>query len=78
MFLPSDATDQLEQKVTEFFINAKKNKPEWRDEQMEVIKKVRNPTGSWFWYRLMVLLMFYREVWPLVVSGLLQSFRRCR
>lgn len=36
----SDATDQLEQKVIEFFVNAKKNKPEWREEQMEVIKKV--------------------------------------
>ncbi|TWW64357.1 Inhibitor of growth protein 3 p47ING3 [Takifugu flavidus] len=35
----SDATDQLEQKVNEFFVNAKKNKPEWREEQMEVIKK---------------------------------------
>ncbi|XP_007543566.1 inhibitor of growth protein 3 isoform X1 [Poecilia formosa] len=35
----SDATDQLEQKVTEFFVNAKKNKPEWREEQMEIIKK---------------------------------------
>lgn len=35
-----DATDQLEQKVIEFFVNAKKNKPEWREEQMEVIKKV--------------------------------------
>ncbi|XP_029017861.1 inhibitor of growth protein 3 [Betta splendens] len=34
-----NATDQLEQKVIEFFINAKKNKPEWREEQMEVIKK---------------------------------------
>lgn len=34
-----NATDQLEQKVTEFFINAKKNKPEWREEQMEMIKK---------------------------------------
>uniref|UniRef100_A0A1A8KH50 Inhibitor of growth protein n=1 Tax=Nothobranchius kuhntae TaxID=321403 RepID=A0A1A8KH50_NOTKU len=34
-----NATDQLEQKVTEFFMNAKKNKPEWREEQMEVIKK---------------------------------------
>ncbi|XP_034719969.1 inhibitor of growth protein 3 [Etheostoma cragini] len=34
-----DATDQLEQKVIEFFVNAKKNKPEWREEQMEVIKK---------------------------------------
>ncbi|XP_047245440.1 inhibitor of growth protein 3 [Girardinichthys multiradiatus] len=34
-----NATDQLEQKVTEFFINAKKNKPEWREEQMEIIKK---------------------------------------
>nr|XP_023668361.1 inhibitor of growth protein 3 isoform X2 [Paramormyrops kingsleyae]XP_023668362.1 inhibitor of growth protein 3 isoform X2 [Paramormyrops kingsleyae] len=31
--------DQLEQRVNEFFINAKKNKPEWREEQMEVIKK---------------------------------------
>uniref|UniRef100_A0AAQ5Z459 Inhibitor of growth protein n=1 Tax=Amphiprion ocellaris TaxID=80972 RepID=A0AAQ5Z459_AMPOC len=29
----------LEQKVMEFFVNAKKNKPEWREEQMEVIKK---------------------------------------
>ncbi|XP_035763891.1 inhibitor of growth protein 3 [Neolamprologus brichardi] len=36
-----NATDQLEQKVIEFFVNAKKNKPEWREEQMEVIKKVR-------------------------------------
>ncbi|XP_075900143.1 inhibitor of growth protein 3 [Nelusetta ayraudi] len=34
-----NATDQLEQKVIEFFVNAKKNKPEWREEQMEVIKK---------------------------------------
>ena len=32
--------DQLEQRVNEFFVNAKKNKPEWREEQMEVIKKV--------------------------------------
>ncbi|XP_016121397.1 inhibitor of growth protein 3-like, partial [Sinocyclocheilus grahami] len=31
--------DQLEQRVNEFFTNAKKNKPEWREEQMEVIKK---------------------------------------
>lgn len=38
----SDATDQLEQRVIDFFINAKKNKPEWREEQMEVIKKVWN------------------------------------
>lgn len=37
----SDATDQLEQKVVDFFVNAKKNKTEWREEQMEVIKKVR-------------------------------------
>ncbi|XP_039617143.1 inhibitor of growth protein 3 [Polypterus senegalus] len=34
-----NAMDQLEQRVNEFFINAKKNKPEWRDEQMEAIKK---------------------------------------
>ncbi|KAG5846070.1 hypothetical protein ANANG_G00145830 [Anguilla anguilla] len=34
-----NAMDQLEQRVNEFFINAKKNKPEWREEQMEVIKK---------------------------------------
>ncbi|XP_068442605.1 inhibitor of growth protein 3 [Clinocottus analis] len=34
-----NATDQLEQKVIEFFVEAKKSKPEWRDEQMEVIKK---------------------------------------
>ncbi|KAM6896507.1 inhibitor of growth protein 3 [Lycodopsis pacificus] len=34
-----NATDQLEQKVIEFFVDAKKNKPEWREEQMEVIKK---------------------------------------
>jgi len=40
LFGPADATDQLEQKVIEFFTNAKKNKPEWREEQMEVIKKV--------------------------------------
>lgn len=32
--------DQLEQRVGEFFANAKKNKPEWRDEQMTAIKKV--------------------------------------
>ncbi|GAA6102758.1 inhibitor of growth protein 3 [Tachysurus ichikawai] len=34
-----NAMDQLEQRVNEFFANAKKNKPEWREEQMEVIKK---------------------------------------
>lgn len=34
-----NAMDQLEQRVNEFFLNAKKNKPEWREEQMEVIKK---------------------------------------
>ncbi|XP_036373439.1 inhibitor of growth protein 3-like [Megalops cyprinoides] len=34
-----NAMDQLEQRVNEFFINAKKNKPEWREEQMEMIKK---------------------------------------
>uniref|UniRef100_A0A3P9IRA4 Inhibitor of growth protein n=1 Tax=Oryzias latipes TaxID=8090 RepID=A0A3P9IRA4_ORYLA len=34
-----NATDQLEQRVIDFFINAKKNKPEWREEQMDVIKK---------------------------------------
>lgn len=33
--------DQLEQRVNEFFMNAKKNKPEWREEQMTSIKKVR-------------------------------------
>lgn len=26
--------------MIEFFVNAKKNKPEWREEQMELIKKV--------------------------------------
>ncbi|KAE8615950.1 hypothetical protein XENTR_v10008670 [Xenopus tropicalis] len=31
--------DQLEQRVGEFFMNAKKNKPEWREEQMASIKK---------------------------------------
>ncbi|XP_025907460.1 inhibitor of growth protein 3 isoform X3 [Nothoprocta perdicaria] len=31
--------DQLEQRVNEFFMNAKKNKPEWREEQMTSIKK---------------------------------------
>lgn len=36
----ADAMDQLEQRVGEFFSNAKKNKPEWRDEQMTAIKKV--------------------------------------
>lgn len=36
----SDAMDQLEQRVSEFFMNAKKNKPEWREEQMASIKKV--------------------------------------
>lgn len=44
--LGPDATDQLEQKVNEFFVNAKKNKAEWREEQMEVIKKVRGLIGS--------------------------------
>ncbi|XP_077450052.1 inhibitor of growth protein 3 [Stigmatopora argus] len=34
-----NATDQLEQKVSDFFVNAKKNKPEWREDQMDVIKK---------------------------------------
>ncbi|XP_056311877.1 inhibitor of growth protein 3 isoform X2 [Danio aesculapii] len=34
-----NAMDQLEQRVNEFFTNAKKNKPEWREEQMEIIKK---------------------------------------
>ncbi|XP_005998690.2 inhibitor of growth protein 3 isoform X1 [Latimeria chalumnae] len=34
-----NAMDQLEQRVNEFFLNAKKNKPEWREEQMEAIKK---------------------------------------
>lgn len=42
LFLRTDAMDQLEQRVNEFFTNAKKNKPEWREEQMEVIKKVTN------------------------------------
>lgn len=40
-----DAMDQLEQRVSEFFMNAKKNKPEWREEQMASIKKV----CSTFW-----------------------------
>ena len=39
-FIVSDAMDQLEQRVSEFFMNAKKNKPEWREEQMASIKKV--------------------------------------
>ncbi|KAJ7426181.1 Inhibitor of growth protein 3 [Willisornis vidua] len=34
-----NAMDQLEQRVNEFFMNAKKNKPEWREEQMSSIKK---------------------------------------
>ncbi|KAM6987123.1 inhibitor of growth protein 3 [Aplochiton taeniatus] len=34
-----NAMDQLEQRVNEFFVNAKKNKPDWREEQMTVIKK---------------------------------------
>ncbi|KAM6304465.1 inhibitor of growth protein 3 isoform 2-T2 [Podargus strigoides] len=34
-----NAMDQLEQRVNEFFMNAKKNKPEWREEQMASIKK---------------------------------------
>ncbi|XP_006880774.1 PREDICTED: inhibitor of growth protein 3-like [Elephantulus edwardii] len=33
-----NAMDQLEQRVSEFFLNAKKNKPEWK-EQMTSIKK---------------------------------------
>lgn len=40
-FCAADAMDQLEQRVNEFFMNAKKNKPEWREEQMTSIKKVR-------------------------------------
>ena len=39
-FIVSDAMDQLEQRVSEFFMNANKNKPEWREEQMASIKKV--------------------------------------
>ncbi|MGH0128624.1 UNVERIFIED_CONTAM: hypothetical protein FKN15_058453 [Acipenser sinensis] len=35
-----NAMDQLEHRVNEFFINAKKNRPEWKEEQMETIKKV--------------------------------------
>ncbi|XP_025922813.1 inhibitor of growth protein 3 isoform X6 [Apteryx rowi] len=34
-----NAMDQLEQRVNDFFMNAKKNKPEWREEQMTSIKK---------------------------------------
>ncbi|XP_044136221.1 inhibitor of growth protein 3 [Bufo gargarizans] len=34
-----NAMDQLEQRVGEFFANAKKNKSEWREEQMSSIKK---------------------------------------
>ncbi|XP_041113582.1 inhibitor of growth protein 3-like [Polyodon spathula] len=34
-----NAMDQLEHRVNEFFINAKNNKPEWKEEQMETIKK---------------------------------------
>ncbi|XP_034286948.1 inhibitor of growth protein 3 isoform X1 [Pantherophis guttatus] len=34
-----NAMDQLEQRVNEFFMNAKKNKQEWREEQMTSIKK---------------------------------------
>lgn len=41
IFSRADAMDQLEQRVNEFFMNAKKNKPEWREEQMTSIKKVR-------------------------------------
>lgn len=41
IFPHADAMDQLEQRVNEFFMNAKKNKPEWREEQMTSIKKVR-------------------------------------
>lgn len=33
--------------MNEFFVNAKKNKPEWREEQMEVIKKVRGLELGW-------------------------------
>ncbi|XP_036732078.2 inhibitor of growth protein 3-like [Manis pentadactyla] len=35
-----NAMDQLKQRVSEFFMNAKKNKLEWREEQMASIKKV--------------------------------------
>lgn len=41
--------DQLEQRVNEFFANAKKNKPEWREEQMEVIKKVEDKKSNFYW-----------------------------
>ncbi|KAI5195740.1 Inhibitor Of Growth Protein 3 [Manis pentadactyla] len=34
-----NAMDQLKQRVSEFFMNAKKNKLEWREEQMASIKK---------------------------------------
>lgn len=33
--------------MNEFFVNAKKNKPDWREEQMEVIKKVRGVKLGW-------------------------------
>uniref|UniRef100_U3I353 Inhibitor of growth family member 3 n=1 Tax=Anas platyrhynchos platyrhynchos TaxID=8840 RepID=U3I353_ANAPP len=41
-----NAMDQLEQRVNEFFMNAKKNKPEWREEQMTSIKKSKDITGA--------------------------------
>uniref|UniRef100_UPI0035901F9C inhibitor of growth protein 3 n=1 Tax=Myxine glutinosa TaxID=7769 RepID=UPI0035901F9C len=34
-----NAMDELEQRVKEFFNNAKNSKPEWREEQMEAIRK---------------------------------------
>lgn len=62
----TDATDQLEQKVIEFFVNAKKNKPEWREEQMEVIKKVRKCLLTGFWPLLLAAAEETHEKWVIV------------
>lgn len=49
--------DQLEQRVNEFFTNAKKNKPEWREEQMEIIKKVKNRCSAPQFIQVLLLLI---------------------
>lgn len=57
--------------MNEFFLNAKKNKPEWREEQMEVIKKVGGLSLGW------VQVESDSGSQLLSVPGLLQGFGGC-
>lgn len=58
--------------MNEFFVNAKKNKPEWREEQMEVIKKVRGLDLGW------LQVNADSVTGRVCVPGLLQGFGGCR